>query len=83
MDKNRDGVVTIEEFIETCQKVTFSQRPTYKQTSETKWKLLINTNTLLQVRAKDKGVLLPCDMFRHVTKGTKNRHTPVLFPLLC
>lgn len=22
MDKNRDGVVTIEEFIETCQKVT-------------------------------------------------------------
>lgn len=24
MDKNRDGVVTIEEFIETCQKVTFT-----------------------------------------------------------
>lgn len=23
MDKNRDGVVTIEEFIETCQKVSF------------------------------------------------------------
>lgn len=23
MDKNRDGVVTIEEFIETCQKVNF------------------------------------------------------------
>lgn len=28
MDKNRDGVVTIEEFIETCQKVTFTASDT-------------------------------------------------------
>lgn len=34
MDKNRDGVVTIEEFIETCQKVTVSTR-TDRQTLKT------------------------------------------------
>lgn len=45
MDRNRDGVVTIEEFIETCQKVNHAiahkQMNAPKNTSE----LLISKNT--------------------------------------
>lgn len=60
MDKNRDGVVTIEEFIETCQKVnhTFTHHTqTDTQTgialSKPKSQRLVDTNwslTLFQYK---------------------------------
>lgn len=62
MDKNRDGVVTIEEFIETCQKVIFDtlshQHPKTNQTLKQTIKNQITTNHLSKYRTTDHGVMV-------------------------